>query len=174
MRLLYQLKDHQYHDNGFNHTRSICRAVLVNQENKICLIHVVGDDIFGHRDYYETPGGGQENHETLISTIKRELLEEVGASINKIIEIGRVIDYYNLIYRENNNHYYLCFLDKLDTPQGGTNLEQELFQELVWVDIDEGIRLMKTSEGKIAELVKAREIPILEKTKKLLKKIDIL
>ena len=110
MKLLYSLKDNQYPDNGYTHTRSIVRGIVYNDNFEIAMIYLLNDDRFGHRDYLETPGGGVERGENLQVALKRELKEELGAEVDNIEEIGRVVDYYNLIYRRNNNHYYLCHL----------------------------------------------------------------
>ncbi|UKI49431.1 MAG: complex I NDUFA12 subunit family protein [Clostridium sp.] len=45
---------------GYTHTRLIARGFVLNKENKICLLHIIGEDEFGNRDYYESPGGGVE------------------------------------------------------------------------------------------------------------------
>ena len=88
MELLYSLIDDQYPDNGYNHTRPIVRAILYNNQRQIALIHVLCDDIFGHRDYLETPGGGVEDGEELISALKRELREELNVEVEIIKELG--------------------------------------------------------------------------------------
>ena len=64
MKLLYSLKDNQFPDNGFNHTRSIVRGIVYNDKFEIAMIYLLGDDKFGHRDYWETPGGGVKKGET--------------------------------------------------------------------------------------------------------------
>ena len=53
-----KLKDDQYEFKGVDHTREVIRAILVNEDNKILLEKIVDNDMFGQRDYYETPGGG--------------------------------------------------------------------------------------------------------------------
>ena len=153
MKLLYSLKDNQFPDNGYNHTRSIVRAIVYNDKKEIALNYLLSDDKFGHRDYLETPGGGVEKWETLITALKRELREELGAEVDNIEEIGRVEDYYNLIYRKNNNHYYLCHLTSLHEKHL-TEKEKVWIQEVKWLDIDEAIRLMNnTKRTNISTLV---------------------
>ncbi len=169
MKLLYSLKDNQFPDNGYNHTRSIVRAIVYNDKKEIALNYLLSDDKFGHRDYLETPGGGVEKGETLITALKRELREELGAEVDNIEEIGRVEDYYNLIYRKNNNHYYLCHLTSLHEKHL-TEKEKVWIQEVKWLDIDEAIRLMdNTKRTNISTLVINRELPILKIAREKLK-----
>ncbi|MCF0117739.1 MAG: NUDIX hydrolase, partial [Bacilli bacterium] len=78
MKLVASLKDDQYEDNGYNHERKVVRCILLNNKNEVCLEHIYDDDMFGHRDYYETPGGGIKEGEDLKSALKREIIEEIG------------------------------------------------------------------------------------------------
>lgn len=173
MKLLYKLTDNQFEFKEINHSRKIVRAIVYDiNSKKIVLTHLFCDDIFGHRDYYETPGGGVKANETLVEALKRELNEEIGIKeIINIEEIGRVIDYYNLINRENNNHYYLVYIDK--NKLGVPHLEDKekgLIDSLCWFSIDEAIGKYKsTIQTKIATLVIKRELPILHLAKKMLK-----
>ena len=168
MELLYSLIDDQYPDNGYNHTRPIVRAIIYNSQREIALIHILCDDIFGHRDYLETPGGGVENNEDLITALKRELREEVGAEITDIEEIGEVIDFYNLLNRKNDQFYFLCKLEKLH-ERHITNYEKKLLFEVKWIPIDTAIKMVEeTKRTKIATLVINRELPILKIAKEML------
>ena len=108
MKLIAHLQDNCYPNNGFNHTRNIARGVIYDDEGNIYMIHLVSDDLFGHRDTLETPGGGVKKGETIKEALIREISEELGFDIDNIEEIGRVVDYYNLIKRKNNNHYFLA------------------------------------------------------------------
>ena len=108
MAILLKLRDEEYPFNGIKETRIIVRAFLILDNGKYLFHHLLGDDIFGHRDYFETPGGGVEKGESLIEALKRECLEETGYEIKIKEELGVVEDYYNLIRRKNINHYFLC------------------------------------------------------------------
>ena len=170
MRLLYKLTDQEFPYTGINHVRDISRGVIYNDNNQIALIHLKGDDIFGHRDYYETPGGGKEKGETFKDALIREIKEEIGVDIDNIEEIGRVIDFYNLINRENNNHYYLAHAKEITDKVKLNEYEKDLFESIVWVDIDKVLEVFNAKDTPISKLVKAREIPILKIAIKMIKK----
>ena len=168
MKQILHLKDDQSEFTYIDHIRYVCRGVLLNEKNEIALMKVDGVDMFGHRDYYETPGGGKKDKETIREACVRELQEETGYKSEIIRELGLVVDYYNLIHRKNRNYYFLCktieFVGKhLDL------YEESMINNVVWVSIDEAIRLYENMGGSgVAILVKNRELPILKKVKKIL------
>lgn len=156
------LKDIYFPFTYINHTREIVRCILVNDKNEIALHNVVRNDDFGNASYYETPGGGVKNEENLIDALKREMLEEVGASIKDIKPLMIVDDYYNLIHRHNINYFYIAKVEKyysVNLQKGG----DELIAKTIWVDINKALDLYKSCvDLPITKIVKNREIPILE------------
>ena len=161
-----ELKDTQYKEDGFTHTRVTARALVLDEQGRIALHHIHRDDIFGNEEYYETPGGGVDEGETLEQAVVRECKEELGEDIEVLRGLGVVKDAYNLIHRKNENHYFLC--KKLS--QGEKHFVSEgdsLIQKTIWVHLDEGIALLKKqSDHGVSALVKARELPILEEAKR--------
>ncbi len=169
MELILELKDDQYEYKEITHIRKIARAVVLNNENKIALIHVKCDDIFGHRDYYELPGGGVNENEDLKDAVIREVEEEIGYTSKIICELGKVVDYYNLIKRCNHSNYFLVRTLK-KTIQHLEEYEKDIFENIVWVGIDEAILLMNAQPNYgVNVLVKRREVPILKLAKELIK-----
>ena len=170
MKVVASLTDEQYPLEYIDHTRYIARAILLNDKNEVALIKVNGDDIFGHRDYYETPGGGKKDKEKLADACIREVQEETGFESKILKELGLVIDYYNLIHRKNRSYYYLA----RTTRFVGKHLDQyetEMLEKVVWVSIDEAIKLYENMGGSgVAIIVKNRELPILLKVKKILER----
>ncbi len=157
MRLLYKLKDNEFKYNGITKTRKAIRGIVINKENKIAIIHLFGDDIFGHRDYYETPGGGKKRFETNKKALKREIKEELGVTIKNIKAIGKIIDYYNLINQKNISYYYLCYVDRCSVANL-TGFEKKIFENIYWYDIDTIISLYSNMINEpLARLVKNRE-----------------
>lgn len=168
MKQILSLKDEQYPYTFIDHVRYVSRGVLLNDKNEIALMKVDGDDMFGHRDYYETPGGGKKDNETISEACIREIQEETGYKSIILKELGLVVDYYNLIHRKNRNYYFLCKTSEFV----GKNLddyEKTMIENVVWVNIDKAIELYENMGGSgVAILVKNRELPILKKVKKIL------
>lgn len=167
-----ELKDTQYQENGFTHTRVTARGIVLDEEGRIALHLIHRDDIFGNETYYETPGGGVDEGETPEEAVIRECKEELGEDIEVLRALGVVKDAYNLIRRKNENHYFLC--KKLS--QGEKHFVSEgdsLIQKTVWVNLEEGIALLKKQDDHgVSALVKARELPILEEAQRVLTSVD--
>lgn len=116
------------------------RAVLLNENNQIALMHVT------NRSYYKLPGGGVDDGEEIHQALRRELKEEVGAQLIDILsEIGQ-IDEYREAWKKKSTH--LCFLVKLRGQVSDTSqTEKELSHgyQTVWAtSIDEAISLVES------------------------------
>jgi len=165
MEPLFKFKDDQYPFTGVTHTREVVRAILLDENDNVCLEYLKDDDGFGPRDYYETPGGGAREGESHEQTLWRELQEEVGYESEVISFLGEVDDYYNLIGRKNHNYYYLVRRTK-KVEQHLEEDEQIRINKIIWVPIDEAIRLYETMQNVlVGRLVKQRELPILKLAK---------
>lgn len=70
MKPIADLKDNEYPNNGFTHTRNTVRALVFNDKNEICMLHIVGEDFFGKRNHFESPGGGVEANENYHEALK--------------------------------------------------------------------------------------------------------
>ena len=172
MALKISLKDDQYPFQGVNHTREVIRAIFIDEHNNVCLEYLKDNDGFGPRDYYETPGGGAKPNETHEETLFRELKEEVGYESEVISFLGEVDDYYNLIKRKNHNFYYLVRRTK-KVEQHLEEDEQIRINKIIWVPIDEAIRLYEGMQNVlVGRLVKQRELPILKLAKSALQKLS--
>ena len=170
MKHVFHYKDIYYPLEYIDHKRLIVRCVLVNEKNEVALLFVKGDDKFGHRECYELPGGGKKKEETFHQALYREIQEETGFSAKNVQFLGKVIDYYNLIHRENHIYYYLARTDKYI----GNNLEEyekKIIQKVLFVNIDDAIQMMKNvQDDGVGMLVKQREVPILQLAKEILEK----
>lgn len=171
MKLIADLKDDQYPFTGVDHVREVVRAVLLNDKNQVCLHFLFATDMFGLRQYYETPGGGVNPNESHHEALKREIIEEVGYESTIIGELGEVDDYYNLIKRRNHNYFYLARIGKF-VGKHQEQKEKELINKTIWVDIDEAILLYKNMQNVlVGKLVKQRELPILLIARETIKKL---
>ncbi len=170
MKIVASLKDDQYPFRGVTHVREIARCILLDEQNNVCLEYLLDDDGFGPRDYYETPGGGIKEGETHEEALEREMEEEVGCKIKVLKELGEVKDYYNLIKRRNHNYYYLAKVVGR-CPQRLEEDEVKRINKIIWVPIDEAIRLYENMQNVlVGRLVKQRELPILKLAKSTLQK----
>ena len=76
-----------------------------------------------------------------------------------------------MIQRENDNYFYLCYVDQM-THQHLEEYETHLFEGLVWVSIDEAIKLYENTKiTPISKLVVQRELPILYLAKENIKNV---
>ena len=168
MDCIARLEDDKYKKTKITHTRIITRGILLNDKNEVCLLHLLGDDIFGHRDYFETPGGGLKENETLEEAIIREIHEETGYICKIIAPIGFVSDYYNLICRHNMNYYYLLKVISYDKTHL-EDYEKTIIEGAYWMDIDTAINKYRNmNKTDIEILVSRRELPILLKAKEMM------
>lgn len=122
-------------------SRKTVRAIILdknNEENILLLYSKMFDD-------YTFPGGGVKDDEFYEETIKRELKEELGANIVKVIkEIGYTeeirfgVNGTNSKYKQIS-YYLLCEIDDIGTPEFvGREMIQGL--ESKWINIDEAIK----------------------------------
>lgn len=168
MQPLFKFKDDQYPFKGVTHEREIVRAILIDENNNVCIEKIKDDDGFGPRDYYETPGGGIKPNETHEEALKREIEEEVGFKCEVICPIADVDDYYNLIFRKNHNHFY--FVKRLEKVNQHLEPDEKIrIEKIIWVPIDEAIKLYENMQNVlVGKIVKQRELPILKLAKKML------
>ncbi len=174
MKLLHTVIDDEYivKDKAIPFKkREVVRGVVLNENNEIFLIHLVDDDIFGHRDYYELPGGGIEIGENKIEALLREMIEETGYECEVVCDLGQVTVFYNLLYRENIVYFYLLRAKKY-VGQKLTDYEIKRFKSFDFYNIDKCIELYKLKgKQKLAKLIKNTELPIIELTKHILMNI---
>lgn len=167
----FEFKDSEWPFKGIKEQRHIARAILLDENNNVCLEKIDDDDMFGHRDYYETPGGGVKQGESFEEALNRETSEEVGWTCEIISPLGEVHDFYNLINRENFNHYFLARRVK-KVNQHLEPDEKTRISKIIWVPIDKAIELYTNMQNElVGKLVKQRELPILHIAKD---RIDLL
>jgi 8-oxo-dGTP pyrophosphatase MutT (NUDIX family) len=164
MQIILSLKDDQYPFSGVKEVREISRAILSDGKGHYAVHHVVRNDVFGNYQYFETPGGGIDPGESAETACIRECYEETGYRVKIVAELGEVVDYYNLLKRENHNHYYLCERDPDFLGTHFVSAGDAYIKETLWLTIPEIIDLYEsTIQEKIPLLCSRRELPIWKK-----------
>lgn len=79
---------------------------IVEKENGIVLIHRIKPREDGTlRDYYVIPGGKQEEGESNLDTLNREIKEELGITV-EVKE--KLIEYNDIAYNDSIQIFYIC------------------------------------------------------------------
>ncbi len=167
--LTIELQDTEWPFTYTDHHRTVVRAVVVDAAGDFYFIRASRDDIFCTGTIIETAGGGVEDGEALPHALRRELQEELGATVEILAEIGTVSDYYNLIHRHNINHYYLCRATAFGATRMTADEVHTFHLSTLKMTYDEAVaeyeRCRVTALGR---LIAARELPILHRAKELL------
>lgn len=170
--LYIELQDKEWPLEYIDHDRNIVRAIVVDQENMFYFVKSERDDDFGKATLIETAGGGVENGENLVTSLKRELKEELGADVDILCKIGVVSDNYNLIHRHNINNYYLCLVKSFGARHLTPYEEKSFHLSALKLSYEEAIKeYERRSNTKLGSLIANRELPILHRAKKLLEKL---
>jgi 8-oxo-dGTP diphosphatase len=121
-------------------TRLAARAIVIDNQNKVALLHVTRDH------YYKLPGGGIDEGENPHQALERELMEEIGCKAEVIDELGTVLEQR---YFWNMTQVSYCFITKQIGDKGEpdfTTEERDAGFEIVWAkNIDEAIELLESS-----------------------------
>ena len=169
--LSIELQDNEWPFEYTDHDRSIARAICIDEDGAFYFVRINRDDHFGKATLIETSGGGIEEGEDPYTAIGRELKEELGAETEVICKIGTVSDYYNLVHRQNLNHYFLCRIISF----GETNMTQQEIEDFhmstLKMTYEEAVsEYEKCKETPLGRLIANRELPILERAKEILDK----
>lgn len=159
--LLTEFYDDEYENNGFISSRVTARALLFNDRGEMALIHIKGQDSFGVRDHFETPGGGVEKNENYQEALVREIQEEVGVNATINDYLGLVINRYNLINVITAHHFFVASVAE-KSVKNLTEHEAELFAEVVWMKPEKWVEVLKKPVSDVNKLVHQRELFIVE------------
>ena len=145
--------------------RVAVRAVVIRGGNLLMVYSPVNGD-------YKFPGGGVENQEVLGVALRREIAEECGKSLVRILKgIGYIVEYaipirtYFDVFKMTSS-YYLCEVDDSKVEkQRLDRYEEELGFRPIWINIATAIQANKTvlqSKTKRPPKWTAREVFMLE------------
>mgnify|MGYP001587960347 FL=1 len=145
------------------HERRAARAVVFDAQNQVALLFV------SKYGYYKLPGGGVEEGEDLIGALKRECHEEIGCEIEAGCEIGMTIEYRPKFLLRQESY---CYLAKVIGEKGEPHFEGDEITDgfrIVWVSLDEAIRLVETSNTEEYEsgFIVPRELVLLREAKRI-------
>jgi 8-oxo-dGTP pyrophosphatase MutT (NUDIX family) len=120
--------------------RKTVRGIMFDPE---CQVLMVYSELF---DDYTFPGGGTKHHEDQISTLKRELKEEIGAdTVSDITPYGFTEEIRYGIKGSDDiflqtSYYYLCKVNQLGKQ---SLIDREKLHGLIpkWVNIDFAIQM---------------------------------
>lgn len=170
--LYLELEDIQWPFVKTTHHRDVARAIVYDASGTLYFTHIERNDLFGQATIIETAGGGVEPGESFEDAIHRELQEELGVTVELVAKLGVVSDYYNLIHRHNLNHYFLCKVTAVGTPQL-TKEECENFHLTTWKgNVGEAIAMYEAcAVTKLGRLMANRELPVLYHAKALLEQV---
>ena len=146
--------------------RKTVRVILVNDKKQIALLHILGKDKFGDRDHYETIGGGVNVNEDLITSLRREVLEEVVYTIKNIKEIGKIDIEYCLLNRIDEGHFFYAEIDEYK----GTSLEEyekEIFDKVEWFSLSSIDELYSKEIENVGKMIHKRDYFMINKLKEL-------
>jgi ADP-ribose pyrophosphatase YjhB (NUDIX family) len=105
-------------------------------------------------DEYKFPGGGVERNESIEAALVREVREETGAVVSRIVsKVGQVIEYDRPKERQlelftMRSSYYLVTVEAERLDQKLDAYESKLGFTPRWVKIDEAIRLNEATMAK--------------------------
>ena len=163
------LQDEEWPFEYTDQDRKIARGIVYDEEGYFYFVRAVRDDDFGKAILIETSGGGVEKGEDYLTAIKRELKEELGASVDVICKIGVVSDYYNLIHRHNINNYFLCKVLSFGEKHLMEDEINSFHLSTLKLTYEEAIKEYENrSNTKVGRLVANRELPILKRAKEIM------
>ena len=161
-------------DSDFNSTipppaqykeRHATRAIVFDAQNYIGLIYST------KKNYHKLPGGGVEEGEELIDSLKREVMEEIGCHIDTITELGIVEEFRNKFALHQISHCYIAYVLGAKNKPNYEQYEIAEGFEPVWMSLDEAIATLEREgtvehyEGKFMQL---RDFIVLKEGKKII------
>lgn len=163
MRLLFNIDNKDYKENGKAFIRDSVRSIII-KDNKVAMVYSK------RYDYYKFPGGGIEENETHIDALIRETLEEAGLVVIKdsIKEYGYVhrvekSDQNGIDMFIQDNYYYLCDVNEKVEKQILDDYEAFENFTLVFVDAYKAINTNRyNNHGPKNQNMLEREAKVLE------------
>ncbi len=144
-------------------TREATRVVVFNDKDEIALIYLAKED------FYKLPGGGIDDGENVIDALKREVLEELGITVDHIKEIGQIFSYRNQIQTVQTDFCFTAKFSKQVQDPKYTDFEKQFDFQTQWVKIDEALKLFQTHKAKdyFGKFFNVRDQTLIKEVKKI-------
>lgn len=138
--------------------RNAARAVVMDPEGRVALLRV------GKHSYHKLPGGGIEAGEDTAAALSREMLEEIGCTIDVQKEIGIVTEFRDQWQMRQHSHCYLAVQTGEKGQPAYTDEELADGFEIVWApNLAEAILLLEadTPVNYEGPLILSRDLVVL-------------
>lgn len=152
-------KKYDYSTRQFEY-RTAVRAVVINSDKKVALIHATKPNTYG------LPGGGIETGERIGTALKREILEETGAEVDEEKRIATIME---VRYKPHSdlgkiqvNYCYFTKVNKVVAEPTFSGKEIENDCKLLWVSYDEAVKLIANMGNKVEDFIKFAQLRDLE------------
>lgn len=109
-------------------TRTAVRVILINDENKIAILHKK------NKNEYKLVGGGVDEGEDFEDALKRETLEESGCKIEILSELGYVEEYRGKMNFKQISYVYIARVIEDTKILHLTQKELDEGAEICWFD----------------------------------------
>lgn len=153
--------------------RIAARGIIFNDKKELLLVYCA------HYNDYTFPGGKVENGEDVITGLRRECVEEVGAIIDNIKPYVRIVEKRAVLVDGTNvmeSQYFMCDLVDTTTPNL-MEYEKAYGYEARWISIEDVIghnesRVKELESKKAYSGVVSRELRLLNSLLALRNKLE--
>lgn len=147
-------------------SRITARAIVKNQDGLYAVMYA---DKF---KLHSLPGGGVEDGEDVLTTLRREVYEETGCVCDEIQELGIVSENRASLDYTQINHYFVVTTTHTPGENHLTELELDSRTVVKWVVFDELVRLINDQkfDRVQAKYLKARDVVALREYAKVFTK----
>ncbi len=162
MELLKQIRTEEIANEAGINLREAVRIIWIDENNLVPLLFV------SNHNYHKLPGWGIDEWEDIVTALKRECMEEIGAEIEIIWEVGEIHEYHE---KFNKKQISYCYFGKILTKGNPNFTEHELaggFQ-IVWLNLEKAIEKIKNDKPDNYEgaFIQERDLCFLETYKKI-------